>query len=88
MHMLILVLLTNRAAADEVTDQAASAAVVGLPQPMQCLLGTLMTGVVSLLQKLRPQCGGIRHKNAPLVRQQPINKSPVSRHCAGCQLVT
>jgi hypothetical protein len=42
---------------------------------MQRLLGTLMTGVVGFVEKLWLEGGSIRHKDAALVQQQPINQS-------------
>lgn len=74
--MLGLVPLANRAAMDEVADEVVCVRVVeGCAQPMQHLLGTLMTGVMGFVEKLWPEGGSIRHKDAPLVQQQPINQS-------------
>jgi len=86
-EMFRLVPLADSAAAYKVTDKAVEAAVVeGSSQPVKSLLGTLMTGLMSITEQLWPQAGALRDEDMVVVEQQAVNKLPPCRRRARSKL--
>jgi hypothetical protein len=80
MQLLGLVALVDGAPGDELPHQSCDMRVVeGRPKPMKCLLGALVSGAVCCSQDLWPQCRRLRHEDAPVVENEPVNQGPSRR---------
>jgi hypothetical protein len=82
MQLLRLVALAGGAPGDELPHQSCGMWVVeGRPEPMECLLDALVPGVVCCCQDLWPQCRRLRHEDATIVEDEPVDQGPSQRRC-------
>ena len=86
MEVFSLVLLTNGAATDELTNQPVGMGIVeGCPKSMKGLLRPFMAAM-GLLQQLRPEHRSDRNEDMPLEQEQVVHQGPAIGSGTCCKL--